>query len=212
MTVLTMPQRSPEWFQARAGLLTASDAADIYGVRKDGKETAARRDLRIRLALERVTGRVEMDGYINADMQRGIDLEAEARAAYEMAEGAIVTEAGLCVSDELPIGASPDGFIGEDGLVELKCPRPANHWTAIVERGIPADSGYLPQLRHQLLVTGREYVDWVSYCPSMPPELQVVVYSLARDKAELPAHELAVRQFLREVDALVDEIERMRRG
>lgn len=198
MIVIECEQRSPAWFAARTGVLTASVVADIYGTRKDGKETAARRDLRMRLALERITGQPQEDGYVNADMQRGIALEAEARTAYEMAKGHPVTEVGFCRHDTLPIGASPDGLIRSDGLLEIKCPRPGNHWPTIESQAIPSD--YVPQLLHALVVTQLQFADFVSYCPVMPEPLRLCVLRYQPTDAERSAHELVVRQFLREVD------------
>lgn len=196
MIVVECEQRSPAWYAARAGVLTASVVADIYV--KKGKETAARRDLRMRLALERITGQPQEDGYVNADMQRGVDLEPEARTAYELHTGNPVTEIGFCRHDSLLIGASPDGLIDERGVLEIKCPRPANHWATVEAQVVPED--YVPQLLHALLVTGREWVHFVSYCPLMPDPLRVAVIQFSPTEAEFAAHELVVRQFLREVD------------
>jgi putative phage-type endonuclease len=203
--VVTAPQLSPEWFAARGGLLTASVVADIYSTRKDKKEPAGRRDLRMRLAIERLTGKPVEDTYSNPDMERGRMLEASARAAYEMAAGVVVHEIGLCVHDELPAGASPDGVVGDDGLLEIKCPRAANHIATVQADGeIPED--YIPQVTHALWVTGRAWLDFVSYCPDLPSPLDLHIVRVIVGHGQLAAHELMVRAFLKEVDATVDEL------
>jgi len=194
--VSNAPQRSDEWRQLRAGRLTASVVSAIYGRRKDGKETAERRDLRTRLALERVLGKPLDDGYMNADMQRGIDLEAQARACYEIQTGNPVAEVGFVYWDDLMVGCSPDGFVGEGGLVQIKCPRPANHLAFLRTRDIPDD--YRLQVIHEMWVTGRHWGDYVSYCADMPERLMLAVQGVTG--ADVSAHELNVRQFLREVD------------
>ena len=194
--VSNAPQRSDEWRQLRAGRLTASVVSAIYGRRKDGKETAERRDLRTRLALERILGKPLDDGYVNADMQRGIDLEAQARACYEMRIGLPVSEVGFVYWDDLMVGCSPDGLVQDNGIIQIKCPRPANLLAFIRTMEIPED--YRIQMIHELMVTGRDWCDYVNYCPDLPGRLMMMVKGIGRD--EVAAHELNVRQFLREVD------------
>jgi putative phage-type endonuclease len=208
MIIDLSPQGSPEWLQARVGRLTASAVADIYGTRKDGKETAARRDLRVRLALERITGRSQESGYVNADMQRGTELEPLARAAYEMNTGRSVTETGFIYLSDPPVGCSPDGLVGDDGLVEIKCPRAATHIETL-ERGTAPDD-YVPQMLHQLWITGRDWVDFVSFCPDMPEELQVAIIRVEAN--DLTPHGSAVLKFLGEVDAEEARIRALRKG
>jgi len=89
MIVLNIPQRGPEWVAARLGRVSGSDAADLIATLKNGGEAASRRDLRVRLALERITGQSQESGYINADMTRGIELEPLALAAYEAQTGGL---------------------------------------------------------------------------------------------------------------------------
>jgi putative phage-type endonuclease len=208
MIIDLSPQGSPEWLQARVGRLTASAVADIYGTRKDGKETAARRDLRVRLALERITGRSQESGYVNADMQRGTELEPLARAAYEMATGRSVTETGFVYLLDPPVGCSPDGLVGDEGLLEIKCPRAATHIETL-ERGTAPDD-YVPQMLHQLWITGRDWVDFVSFCPDMPEELQVAIIRVETNN--LTPHAAAVLRFLGEVDAEEARIRALRKG
>src|SRR5207245_1021686 len=123
MIVLDCAQRSDEWKQARLGRLNGSRAADMLATLKSGSEAASRRDLRTQLVLERICGVSQENGYLNADMQRGTELEPEALAAYEAQTGSLVQPVGYCVHDSLMCGASPDGFVGDDGIVEVKCQR-----------------------------------------------------------------------------------------
>ncbi len=173
------PQRSAEWFAVRAGLLTASVAGDILATRKDGKESAARRDLRVRLALERVTGESQERAFDNSDLQRGRELESEALAAYEGRSGHLMSGVGFVSRDDLPIGCSPDGALvvsGRDmkndrplpdefrGGVDVKCPRPANH-LAYLKNPSALVADYEAQMCHTLLVTDAPWWDLASYCP-----------------------------------------------
>lgn len=208
--VVTCEQRSAEWFSARAGRLTSSEAAVIFmHGRSKGSESATKRDLRIRLALERISGRsLEGDGYQTDAMRYGIEREPDARVAYEARANVMCREVGFLAAKDLLIGCSPDAVVGDfEGGVELKCPKTATHLSYIRTPGVPDD--YLPQMRHHLLVTGAEWWDFVSFDDRLPEPLQLVVRRLWRKDAELPAHELAVRNFLSEVEREKAEIEAM---
>ncbi len=197
-TVIDVPPRSPEWFQVRAGRLTASVASDMLATLKGGKESAARRDLRTRLALERIIGRPIEDDYINADMRRGIELEPAARAAYEAYSGQLVEPCGFVAHHELMIGCSPDGaFDGLVGGLELKAPRPANHLRYLRERALPAE--HKPQIAHSLWVTGASWWEFASFCDLFPESLQLMVVRVDRADVDLIAYEKAALAFLEEV-------------
>lgn len=217
----------------RAGLLTASVAGDILATRKDGKESAARRDLRVRLALERVTGESQERAFDNTDLQRGRELESEALAAYEGRSGHLMSGVGFVSRDDLPIGCSPDGvLVGEwlgygvfRGGVDVKAPRPANHLTYLKNpSALVAD--YEAQMCHTLLVTDAPWWDLASYCPqfrSLGLDLLIVRClragqppacfdggALNRAQAvDVAAYELLARQFLREVESEVQSIRQM---
>ena len=197
-TVIDAPQRSQEWFKARAGRLTASNAKHITAFLKSGEEAAARRDYKMQLVTERLTGLPETDGYVNADMQRGIDLEPEAFAAYEAREGVLLTRVGFLAHDTLMAGGSPDGVVGNfEGLVEIKCPRPANHVRYLRTGLWPEHSD---QVLHLLWLTGAEWCDFVSYCPAMPERMRLFVDRRWRKGYDMPAWEAQVTKFLTEVD------------
>lgn len=199
-TVVEAPQRSPEWFGARAGRLTGSVAADALAAPlKSGGEPAARRDLRTRLALERLTHRSLEDDYLNADMKRGIALEPDAVAAYEAASGRIVQPTGFLSCGDLLMGCSLDGHIGDfDGVVELKAPRPANHLKYLRAGVLPAEHRY--QVIHNLFVTGARWADFCSFCPDFPEPLQLFRVRVDRNQTDIDAYELMARAFLTEVE------------
>jgi hypothetical protein len=201
-------QRSPEWFAARAGRLTGSCANDITGRLKNGDENAARRDLRTKLALERLTGQSLEDDYINGDMRRGIELEPDALAAYEAFSGNLVTPTGFLAHTDLLIGCSLDGHIGDfDGLVELKAPRPANHLKYLKGGVLPPEYRY--QVTHNLYVTGARWADFVSFCPAFPEPLRLFVVRVQATEKELASYELLLRMFLKEVDEEFAAIQRL---
>lgn len=199
-------QRSPEWFAARLGKLTGSRAADMLATIKSG-EAAARRDLRMQLVCERLTGQSQENGYINADMQRGIDLEPLALAAYESQTGALVQAVGFLEHPELPAGCSPDGLIGDDGMIEMKCPKSATHLGYLRSLVIPTD--YQRQIIHNLWISGRQWCDFVSFDDRFPAPLNLVIMRMSRPSSDVTAYELSARLFLGEVAKEVDLLRNM---
>jgi hypothetical protein len=202
--VVCQDQRTPEWHAARLGKLTGSVAADMLAtVKTKGAEAAARRDLRLRLVCERLTGASAESDFVSKDMQRGIDLEPVARAAYEAATGAIVKPVGFVAHDELEAGCSPDGLV-RGGIVEIKCPKPAIHLGYIRGRALPAD--YRAQVTHNLWITGAGFCDFVSYNDRFPPPLHLFRVRVPREAVDLAAYELAARLFLDEVARELDDV------
>ena len=207
--IIDAPQRSPEWYAARCGRLTGSVAGDMLARLKGTGEAAARRDLRTRLVLEQLTGQSQEDGYINQDMQRGIDCEADARAAYESETGELVMQVGFLAHNTLPIGCSPDGIVQDwAGVLECKCPRPANHLRYLKGGVLPPE--HVPQVMHALLVTGAEFVDFVSWCAAMPEELRLFRVRAHRSEFDLAAYELTVRTFMSEVERELADVQNLR--
>jgi hypothetical protein len=201
-------QRSPEWHALRVGMVGGSCASEILATRRDGKEASARRDLRLRIACERLTGQTQEDkwlGGLPGDMVRGMDLEPEAVLRYESRTGNLVRPVGFVVMDDGAAGCSPDGVIGNyDGIIEIKAPRAAIHLGYWDSGSIP--TGYRPQLVHNLLVTGAPWCDFVSYCPFLPEALQLLVIRMDRNEAEIASYELLLRQFLSEVDLEIERV------
>lgn len=201
-------QDGQDWMLARVGAFTASRASDLMAKTKTGP-AASRGNLITLLAVERLTGQ-PVETYSNAAMQRGIELEAEARDAYSFQTGNIVTEVGYVPHPTIDTaGCSPDGLIGDSGLVELKCPSSmAKHLDAL-RTGAHAQE-YAWQLQHQLWVTGRDWVDAVSYDPRFPDGLQLAIKRVTRDEAAIRDLRDAVIQADLEVTIMVRELEAMR--
>lgn len=198
-----MDQRTAEWFAARAGKVTASRIKDVMATIKTG-EAAARRNYRVELSLERLAG-PSMDGFISPAMQRGIDKEPEARAAYERHALVSVKEVGFCDHPEIDMaGASPDGLVGDDGLVEIKCPTQATHWDTLRNGTVASD--YIKQMQWQMACTGRKWCDFASFDDRFPNEMQLFVQRIHRDDAMIADMEEAVVQFLDELEAELVEV------
>lgn len=197
-TVHSAPQGTPEWLAARLGRVTASRMKDVLAVIKSG-EAAARRDYRTQLVCERLTGQPQDDVFVSADMQRGTDLEPAARAAYEAQTGQWVEQVGFLAHNELMAGGSPDGVVGDyEGLIEIKCPRPATHINWMRAGEVPA--AHAAQIRMLLWLTGAEWCDFISYCPHMPEHLRVYVARVEHAVEESDAVVAAIEKFLGEVD------------
>lgn len=192
-------QRTEAWFQQRVGKLTASRFADVMNVIKGGAPGANRKNLITLLAIERLTGST-VDTFQNDAMRRGTELEPEARAAYEAHTGELVEEVGFVPHPELPyVGVSPDGLLGSDGLVELKCPASQHkHLSALLSNEHATE--YRWQLQGQLWVTGRQWVDAVSYDPRFPEHLRLAIVRVQRD-------EKAIAELAAECAKAHDEIE-----
>lgn len=202
---LYIEQRSPEWIKARCGCVTGSRVCDVMAKlkRKEG-ESAARYGYKMELAAETLTGRA-MDHYCSPDMERGTELEPMARSEYEIQRGILCDQVGFVLHDGIDrFGSSPDGLIGDDGLIEIKAPRIMTHLEYIMQ-GVPPEE-YLWQMMAAMSCTGRQWCDFVSYCPDLPEDLQLFVKRVPRDDKLISAMELEVVQFLKEVDELVSKI------
>ena len=200
-----MEQRSEEWFQARLGLVTASRVADVLAKIKSG-ESASRRNYKIQLVSERLTGE-RQESYINQAMQDGIDREQFARDRYVQEQGR-VEEVGFVKHPTLEAGASPDGMVGDDGILEIKCPMGSTHTETLMTQDIP--SKYVPQVQFQLLVTGRKWCDFVSYHPMFPKHLQIFVKRIEADPVYQKELEAEVKQFLKEVDDVINKLKEIK--
>jgi putative phage-type endonuclease len=198
-----MEQRSESWFAARAGKVTASRISDVLARTKSGWG-AGRKNYAAQLVAERLTGTVE-PSYCNAAMQWGTDTEPHAREAY--------CQHMLCAVEEIAFvdhptiamaGASPDGLIGDDGLVEITCPGTATHIETLLGGSIP--DKYRLQMLFQMACTGRQYCDFVSFDPRLPETMRLFVQRLPRDDAEIAEVEREVAAFLAEIDETVAQL------
>ena len=197
-------QRSPEWFAVRIGKVTGSRVADLMARTKTGFG-ASRANYMAELICERLTGE-QAERYVSAEMQRGTDLEPQARAAYSFLHDRTVEECGFLVHPAIAdFGASPDGLIGTDGLVELKCPNTATHIDYLLSGEVPGK--YQTQMQAQMACAGRSWCDFVSYEPRLPDAMQLFIRRIPRDDVFIGAMEKDIRAFL---DELNDKIARLR--
>jgi putative phage-type endonuclease len=200
-----MKQGSEEWLQARVGLVTASRIADVIAKTKTGP-SMSRAGYLGELVAERLTGQSAEGGFMNDDMRRGLELEPEARMAYEIRTGRIVEEVGLVLHPTMRAGASPDGLV-DDGLIEIKCPRTHVHIEHLLAGKPPTK--YLPQMAWQCVCTGRAWCDFVSFDPKMPEALRLFVVRYTPDAGYLRELEAEVEAFIAEVESKVEQLSRI---
>ena len=190
-------QGTDEWKAIRCGNATASRIADIVAKTKTGYSTS-RANYCAQLVVERLTGNVA-ESYSNEAMKWGTATEPEARDAYCFHADVDVTEIGFVEHPAISMaGASPDGLIGDVGLVEIKCPISATHINTLLGRSVPGH--YQTQIQWQLACTGRAWCDFVSYDPRMPEHLRFFVQRVHRDNEHIEQLEIEVIKFLSEVD------------
>ena len=215
-------QRSLAWKMARAGAATGSRFADCLSYLKNGKESKARADYRMQLVVERLTG-IPKASFSTKPMERGTELEPEARTRYEMASNNDVIEIGFIEHPEIEwCGVSVDGLVDEDGTIEIKCPNPETHMNTLLLRSealakvllgeatatspllVPEE--HIPQIQGGLWVTGRKWCDFISYDNRFPEQLRLYIQRVPRDDEYIAKLEAGVRQFLEEVEAAVTMI------
>jgi predicted phage-related endonuclease len=202
---MTATQGTAEWFAARCGKITASRAKDVLERLKNGKRSAKGTDYMVELATERMTGEA-LTHFTSTAMAWGTDQEANARREYEAVTGNLVTEVGFQCFDGSTFGCSPDGLVGDDGLVEFKCPFNSTvHIMTILGGTIPEE--HIPQVQAQLAVTGRDWCDFASYDPRMPDGLRLFVVRVPRDEAYITALFAEVKVFEAEVAELVTRLQ-----
>lgn len=197
-------QGSPEWHAARVGKVTASRIVDVMATIKSG-EAASRRDYKWQIVAELLTGKPAEGGFFNQAMQWGVEQEPFARAAYELRYETLVDQIGLVPHPRIArAAASPDGLVGEDGLIEIKCPKTVTHLTTLAEGKIPNE--YQLQMCWQMACTGRLWCDFTSFDPRLPEELQLSVIRFDRDEERIARIEAEVERFLGEVDELIQTL------
>lgn len=198
-----MEQRSAEWFQARCGRVTASRVADVIATTRTGWG-ASRANYMAELIVERLTGQPSQ-GFASSAMQWGVDMEPQARAAYAERIGHEVVETGFVIHPLIEqAGASPDGLVGDLGLVEIKCPNTATHIETLISRQVPAK--YVTQMQWQMACTGREWCDFASYDPRLPTEMRLFISRVERCDDTIATLETEVSQFLRELDEKIEAL------
>jgi len=199
-------QRTEEWFQQRLGKVTASRISDVIAKTKTGVSTS-RQNYLVQLVSERLTGK-KGDSFVNQAMLDGIEREGLARELYMRARGVSVTEVGFFDHPTIAMsGASPDGAVNAEeegkyaGLIEIKCPIETTHTNTLMSKSVP--SKYIPQMQWQLACTGAKWVDFVSYNPNFPEELQLFVARVDRDDTYIGELESEVIKFLDEVEQTI---------
>ena len=208
MRIVDCVQGSDEWKMARLGKVGASMVADVTARTKSGWG-ASRSNVAARLVAERLTGNLT-ETFTNDAMRWGTEQEASAREMYAFAYDAEVSQVGLVLHPNIEMSvASPDGIIGDAGLVEIKCPLTSTHIETLM-RGT-ADSRYIKQMQWQMACAGRQWVDWVSYDPRMPADMQMLVCRVERDEETIAELEKQVIEFLAEVDDTVNRLVKMYR-
>lgn len=202
MIIEGLEQHSPEWFQMRQGMATGSMMADVVTKKKRGDGYyAAREDYMIDLAVTRLTGLMP-DRYVSKAMEFGTENEPRGRAAYEMHCDVMVEEVGFAFHPHIKwFGSSPDGLVGSEGVLEVKCPNSATHLGYILGNVVPEQ--YIPQMKSHMLCAERQWCDFVSFDPRMPKHLQLFVRRLDREEKMLMELEMEVEKFLGELDELM---------
>jgi putative phage-type endonuclease len=205
MRVIKCKQDTAEWLDARRGKVTASRIADVMDFLKKGGEGASRRNYRIELMAERLTGRSE-DHYVSPEMAWGSEYESRARAAYEVSTGVMVDQVGFVLHPIFDYaGASPDSLVGEDGGLEIKCPKTSTHLKWMMAGEVPEE--HQGQMYWNMLCCEREWWDFVSYDPRLPRGLQIFTKRLERDEACINQIEEAVVAFNSEVEAALKPLQ-----
>jgi putative phage-type endonuclease len=197
-------QGTSEWHELRRGKVTASRVADILAKTKTGP-SASRQNYLIELALQRTTKTIE-PSYTNAAMEWGTATEPQARVAYEVATNNFVDQVAFVDHPTIKwFGCSPDGLVGKDGLLEIKCPNSATHWEYFKAKEPPKK--YFIQMQAQMAVTGAKWCDFVSFDPRMPERSQLLVVKVPRDPEFISQMEAEIQIFLNEVEAEVNLME-----
>ena len=201
-------QRTDDWYAARLGKVTASRVADVVAKTKTGYG-ASRENYMADLIVERLTGQ-KASTFSNAAMERGVEQEPHARAAYSARTGELVEEVGFIDHPTIPMsGASPDGLVAE-GLVEFKNPNTSNHLDTLLADAVPGK--YVTQMQWQMACTGRPWCDFVSYDDRLPEHLRMFVKRVERDDAYIKMLETEVTKFLAELEEKLTQLQELNRG
>jgi putative phage-type endonuclease len=196
-------QGTDAWLQERCGKVTASRIADLMAKTKTGW-SASRANYASQLICERLTGCVQ-PSFTNAAMIHGTETEPEARRAYEFFVDRDVQQVGFIPHPSIEMaGASPDGLVGDDGLLELKCPNTATHIETLLLGQIP--DKYMKQMQFQMACTDRQWCDFASYDNRLPERMRLFVKRVSRDAEAIAEIEAEVAKFLREIKETVEQL------
>ena len=198
---VAVQQGTDAWHQLRLGKVTASRVADILAKTKTGP-SASRQNYLIELAIQRTTGIIE-ESYTNAAMEWGTQTEPQARVAYEVKTGNFVDQVAFVDHSTIAgFGCSPDGLVGDKGLIEIKCPNSATHWSYVKAKAPPTK--YFIQMQAQMACTNSDWCDFVSFDPRMPERSQLLIVRVDRDSKFINEMIVEIQQFLSEVEVEVN--------
>lgn len=201
LQIITCDQGTPEWFSARAGIPTASRFATVLASGRGGGESKTRRKYMLQLAGEQITGQ-PMDGYSNGHMERGKEMEAEARDLYALVRDSAPEQVGFMRRGDA--GASPDALIGNDGLLEIKTKLADLQIEVLLANRLPPE--HVAQIQGQLWISGRSWCDFVSYCPGLP----IFIHRVDRDEQYIAKLAVEVETFNGELVDIITQIKTYR--
>lgn len=207
-TVIKADQGTPEWFEARLGKPTASRFSDVIAKTRSGY-AASRKNYLAEIVIQRLTRQIP-EGYQSPAMVWGIENEPVARLQYSLETGNNTEETSLWLHDKIETGASPDGLIGKDGILEIKCPNSATHMETLHSGDIPRQ--YVAQVQGQMWITGRKWCDFVSFDPRMPENAQMIIIRVSRDDDFIENLEDEILDFLEEVEEELEFIKGYKSG
>jgi YqaJ-like viral recombinase domain len=203
--MIAVEQRTAEWADLRVGKVTGSRVSDVVAEIKGRGEAAPRRNYRAELVAEILTGIPAPEPFITREMRWGVETEPLAIAAYECRYGVLVEPMGFATHPTIArFGVSPDGLVGTDGILQVKCLNTANHLAMCLAGTVPAE--YEPQMVAELACTGRRWCDFVSFDPRVDGATQLFVRRFVRDQARIAELEVKVELFLQEVDGVVKHL------
>ena len=193
-------QGTDDWKRARLGYVSASNLDAVMAKGKSG-EAVTRKNYKTRIVAERLTGDIG-DSYSNAAMEWGVQTEAQAAMAYEVSKETFLDKTGFWKHNQIQwLGCSPDRLVGNDGLVEIKCPNTTTHIDYWLAKKVPSE--YVKQVQGQLWVMEREWCDFVSFDPRLPEKNRLLIVRAYRDEEFIKQMQQEVEQFLNEVEALI---------
>ena len=207
MKLIQCTQGTPEWFAARAGVITASKFAEAVSTLKNGTPTQASKDYAYRVAVERIYGETTEDTFVTWEMRRGTELEPYARIAYEARTGNLAQESGVVLTDDGLFGYSTDGLVDDDGLIEIKCPNSARKLVEMWETGDLSE--YEHQIQGGMWITGRKWCDFIMYAPQLEPVgKHLYIKRVERNDDFIEDMESKLWEFARRVQTHINNLKR----
>lgn len=191
MQILNLEQGSDEWLNARLGVATCSNFDKI--ITSTGKESATLPKYALELAVQKLLLEPE-ESFKSEAMQRGNDLEPEARGLYEEENLVVVDRVGMILSDCGNYGYSPDGLVGDDGLIEIKCPLATTHLKYLLDDKLPTD--YVAQVQGGLMISGRKWCDFISYHPNFQEGRKIFIKRVFRDEDFIKSLKIGIEKVI----------------